>query len=64
MSGRLDSNQRLPAPKAGALAGLSYAPLKIGLNSAISDGSRQAGGQKCQLRLAVVGSSVSSCLIS
>jgi len=36
MSGRLDSNQRLPAPKAGALAGLSYAPLKNGLISALS----------------------------
>ena len=27
MSGRLDSNQRPPAPKAGALTGLRYTPL-------------------------------------
>jgi hypothetical protein len=27
LSGRLDSNQRLLAPKASALAGLSYAPM-------------------------------------
>jgi hypothetical protein len=27
-SGREDSNLRLPAPKAGALTGLSYAPMK------------------------------------
>ena len=29
-SGRLDSNQRPPAPKAGALTGLRYTPLVFG----------------------------------
>lgn len=29
MSGRRDSNPRPPAPKAGALTGLRYAPCKI-----------------------------------
>ena len=27
----MDSNHRLPAPKAGALTGLRYAPMKIGI---------------------------------
>ena len=45
VSGRLDSNQRLPAPKAGALAGLSYAPRKMSwILKLVDSGVRRESG--------------------